>query len=37
MDGYRGYVCHRAAQALVSILGDKKYLEGLPPIPMDGK
>lgn len=30
-------VCHWAAKALNRILGDKDYLEGLPPIPEDGK
>jgi len=30
-------VCHRAGKALVRILGDKSYLEGLPALPPDGK
>lgn len=30
-------VCHRAGEALVRILGDKSYLEGLPALPIDGK
>jgi HEAT repeat protein len=31
-----GHVCNCAGEALAAILGDKKYLEGLPPVPPDG-
>ncbi len=30
-------VCHHAGEALAKILSDKTYLEGLPPMPVDGK
>jgi HEAT repeat protein len=35
--GGKWLMCHAAAEALNQILGDKDYLEGLPPIPPDGK
>jgi HEAT repeat protein len=33
----QGCVCNHAGQALAKILGEKKYLEGLPAMPEDGK
>ena len=33
----QGRVCNHAGEALASILGDKSYLKGLPPMPVDGK
>ena len=33
----QGRVCNHAGEAMASILGDKSYLKGLPPMPVDGK